>query len=71
MTESDEPTDHEIFDTSKSKVTYSRSKDTTRVTINVRDPGGISEMRLYLILALEVEKLEQRLGICEPNDEKH
>lgn len=71
MTADDEPVDHEVFDISQSKVDYSRSRDTQRVTVIVKDPNGISEMKLYLILAMEVEKLEQRLGICETNDEKH
>ena len=60
--------DHEVFDTSKAEVGYSRSRDTQRVTMVIRDPTGISEMKLYLILCLELEKLERRLGISEAKD---
>lgn len=66
------PIDHEVFDIAKSEVGYSRSRDTTRVTMIVRDPAGVSEMKLYLILCREVEKLEARLGISQaPDDSKH
>ena len=61
----DEMNDQQVFDTTKSTVEYHRSKDLTRVTILVKDPGGINEMRLYLLLAIEVENLEKRLGISE------
>lgn len=67
----DEIVDLEVFDTSQSKVEYSRSRDTKRVSLTVRDPAGISEMKLYLILCLEIEKLERRLGISDPVDDVH
>jgi hypothetical protein len=63
--------DHELFNTAQTTVTYSRSNDTNRVTMIMKDPGGISELKLYLILQLEVEKLERRLGIFEPFEGKH
>ncbi len=67
----DEIDDQELFDTSKSKITYSRSRDATRVTAVILDPAGISELKLYILLVSECEKLERRLGISEPIDEKH
>jgi len=61
--------DHDLFDITKSTVTYHRSKDTTRVSADFKDANGISEMKLYLILDRECRKLERRLGISDENPE--
>jgi hypothetical protein len=63
--------DVEVFDTSKTKVEYSRTRDTRRVNVIIHDPAGISELKLLLILHLEIEKIEKRLGIHEAIDNQH
>lgn len=68
VVEDQDLTDHEIFDTTKSETDYHRSKDMKRVTITVKDPTGVSEMKLFLILSIEMEKLERRLGISGPHE---
>lgn len=59
----DEINDLEVFDVSDITPEFYRSKDKTRVTVTLKSKEPISEMKLYLILTLEIEKLERRLGI--------
>ncbi len=67
----DEILEHEVFDTSGSSIEYHRSKDLKRVTMLIKDEDGISEMKIYLILSIELEKLEKRLGISEADESQH
>lgn len=60
-----EPNDYDLFDITDTKISYERSKDLKRVCIIIKDQKEISEMKLYLILGLEIEKLEKRLGISD------
>lgn len=61
--EPDEPNDRELFDITDIAVSYQRSRDQTRVSILLKSEKPISEMKLYLILGMELDKLERRLGI--------
>ncbi len=62
------PDDHEVFDVSQTKIEYHRSKDSTRVTILIKDPNTIGELKLYLLLVREIELLERRLGIFDRHE---
>lgn len=67
----DEIGDFELFDVSDASITYERSKDHRKVVATVKSQKPISEMKLYLLLALEVEKLESRLGISAAAEGLH
>lgn len=67
----EEINDLEVFDVSEAKIEYHRNTNGTRITILIKDVNAISELKMYLILGLELEKLERRLGICESTEDKH